>query len=288
MQYTTAISRLITGDLLFYQDFKDTFVCNTQRNCNNAYLANSCFIRISKILLYAIHNTRVMCTSAIIVVLSGFQRYFCMQYTTRTCEVADRSRLFYQDFKDTFVCNTQLDWVGRLRRVGCFIRISKILLYAIHNVSVSIRELLTLFYQDFKDTFVCNTQQSFNLLFLCKCCFIRISKILLYAIHNPFGILTFWKPVVFSGFQRYFCMQYTTNNLSTEHLCKLFYQDFKDTFVCNTQLAAPLQNLRRRCFIRISKILLYAIHNILILIAPSNFVVLSGFQRYFCMQYTTY
>ena len=68
--------------------------------------------------------------------------------------------------------------------------------------------------------------------------------------------------VVLSGFQRYFCMQYTTELDKMEQAAKLFYQDFKDTFVCNTQ----------PCFaaLRIAV------------------VVLSGFQRYFCMQYTTH
>ena len=66
-----------------------------------------------------------------------------------------------------------------------------------------------LFYQDFKDTFVCNTQHVTTTLQRYK--------------------------VVLSGFQRYFCMQYTTFTL----------QVYKDQ------------------------------------------VVLSGFQRYFCMQYTT-
>ena len=119
------------------------------------------------------------------VVLSGFQRYFCMQYTT------------YSD----------------LSREIC-------------------------------------------------CCFIRISKILLYAIHN----FTDWKigasRVVLSGFQRYFCMQYTTLIIK--------------------YCVSP------RCFIRISKILLYAIHNIYESKMKVSYVVLSGFQRYFCMQYTTY
>ena len=67
---------------------------------------------------------------------------------------------------------------------GCFIRISKILLYAIHNKRGVYYDVDELFYQDFKDTFVCNTQ----LIASTDICII----------------------VVLSGFQRYFCMQYTT------------------------------------------------------------------------------
>ena len=92
--------------------------------------------------------------------------------------------LFYQDFKDTFVCNTQPCAVVALCACGCFIRISKILLYAIHNNNVFRNVRATLFYQDFKDTFVCNTQ--------------------------PTPIIAILNVVVLSGFQRYFCMQYTT------------------------------------------------------------------------------
>ena len=117
-----------------------------------------CFIRISKILLYAIHN---------IVATGSFS-----------------SSLFYQDFKDTFVCNTQQPPMLTASNNGCFIRISKILLYAIHNFVVMVPHGLSLFYQDFKDTFVCNTQQSSRRYGGVVRCFIRISKILLYAIHN--------------------------------------------------------------------------------------------------------
>ena len=118
-------------------------------------------------------------------------------------------------------------------------------------------------------------------------CFIRISKILLYAIHNEFDALSGDTSVVLSGFQRYFCMQYTTARVYDKACVKLFYQDFKDTFVCNTQLLDIRGDLSQSCFIRISKILLYAIHNTLSTHPPLLYVVLSGFQRYFCMQYTT-
>ena len=107
MQYTTDCQCLLAPHQLFYQDFKDTFVCNTQRNTADVMIADGCFIRISKILLYAIHNTRMVIQSNYSVVLSGFQRYFCMQYTTITKEKEILAMLFYQDFKDTFVCNTQ-------------------------------------------------------------------------------------------------------------------------------------------------------------------------------------
>ena len=118
-----------------------------------------------------------------------------------------------------------------------------------------------LFYQDFKDTFVCNTQRERETWGGCGCCFIRISKILLYAIHNARREQSVFVRVVLSGFQRYFCMQYTTRRVNLSRL--------------------------RGCFIRISKILLYAIHNESEDGDQTEEVVLSGFQRYFCMQYTT-
>ena len=221
----------------------------------------SCVIRISKILLYAIHNGRPRRWSSIGVVLSGFQRYFCMQYTT--------------------------SWWWNPTFISCVIRISKILLYAIHNQSVphcgrrwvvlsgfqryfcmqytteplgDVRvELLC--YQDFKDTFVCNTQRHTQCSHIRRSCVIRISKILLYAIHNPPRRQPNATNVVLSGFQRYFCMQYTTVYVKSVKESGLCYQDFKDTFVCNTQLVLHCR--------------------------LSIIVVLSGFQRYFCMQYTT-
>ena len=118
-----------------------------------------------------------------------------------------------------------------------------------------------MFYQDFKDTFVCNTQLVMKEVQQIEGCFIRISKILLYAIHNEQYRYSPHKQVVLSGFQRYFCMQYTTIWLMSYHLLVLFYQDFKDTFVCNTQRRSVDIPLGQSCFIRISKILLYAIHN---------------------------
>ena len=82
-------------------------------------------------------------------------------------------------------------------------------------------------------------------------------------------------------------MQYTTITNDDERKSRLFYQDFKDTFVCNTQPQLQYNDDDSGCFIRISKILLYAIHNYVTRGVIDNMVVLSGFQRYFCMQYTT-
>ena len=56
MQYTTFGAFMPQRLVLFYQDFKDTFVCNTQRREGIIDSRDSCFIRISKIHLYAIHN----------------------------------------------------------------------------------------------------------------------------------------------------------------------------------------------------------------------------------------
>ena len=201
MQYTTFGIRRIESGELFYQDFKDTFVCNTQHWSEWEEYSYGCFIRISKILLYAIHNRCHLGVCTGVVVLSGFQRYFCMQYTTLRQQCTGIGRLFYQDFKDTFVCNTQ------------------------HCLGISPYKLS---------------------------CFIRISKILLYAIHNYFAMVVFRNRVVLSGFQRYFCMQYTTTQERFINDVPLFYQDFKDTFVCNTQLRSFHLIRLQGCFIRIS------------------------------------
>ena len=158
MQYTTVRASELLPSRLFYQDFKDTFVCNTQlyfepyycicvvlsgfqryfcmqyttvRLCS--HLQHGCFIRISKILLYAIHNKCKIRLLPLKVVLSGFQRYFCMQYTTDIEEWCYRHQLFYQDFKDTFVCNTQLVDEPRESGSRCFIRMSMNNLKDIHN-----------------------------------------------------------------------------------------------------------------------------------------------------------
>ena len=109
-----------------------------------------------------------------------------MQYTTYHAATGACTTLFYQDFKDTFVCNTQRHRVVIDEAKSCFIRISKILLYAIHNTTPISLSQYKLFYQDFKDTFVCNTQHMKAYMSEQPRCFIRISKILLYAIHNPY------------------------------------------------------------------------------------------------------
>ena len=173
---------------MFYQDFKDTFVCNTQQFRDIELEIFSCFIRISKILLYAIHNISCCDWCVHHVVLSGFQRYFCMQYTTSSCSNRWGEKLFYQDFKDTFVCNTQHNShitlaiqvvLSGFQRYFC-------MQYTTHE-GVYVRAT-SLFYQDFKDTFVCNTQPIPSVAKSGKGCFIRISKILLYAIHNCINI----------------------------------------------------------------------------------------------------
>ena len=127
--------------MLFYQDFKDTFVCYTQRGYIDFRAIIRCFIRISKILLYAIHNSQYKTPDRLRVVLSGFQRYFCMLYTTQMVLVPITKMLFYQDFKDTFVCYTQQRISLFRKGRGCFIRISKILLYAIHNRQAKLLDL---------------------------------------------------------------------------------------------------------------------------------------------------
>ena len=124
-----------------------------------------------------------------------------MQYTTQYLYIDMHAWLFYQDFKDTFVCNTQLHHRNMAHTSRCFIRISKILLYAIHNITSTICNKILLFYQDFKDTFVCNTQPCYATSGARYCCFIRISKILLYAIHNNDCPYDFKNVVVLSGFQ---------------------------------------------------------------------------------------
>ena len=124
MQYTTSSSSPPAPTPLFYQDFKDTFGCNTQPRSSSGQKTTRCFIMISKILLYAIHNTIQEDDTSCQVVLSGFQRYFCMQYTTLFKKMTPAAKLFYQDFKDTFGCNTQhcaCRWDGVW---SCFIRMS--------------------------------------------------------------------------------------------------------------------------------------------------------------------
>ena len=195
---------------LCYQDFKDTFVCNTQQETIVWNTFARCVIRISKILLYAIHNPCRSIWSARWVVLSGFQRYFCMQYTTNWHFLRLRALLCYQDFKDTFVCNTQQLPKHRSHENSCVIRISKILLYAIHNSSILTMVSLNVVLSGFQRYFCMQYTTGWPIPTNSRCCVIRISKILLYAIHNTKPNLKFNDYVVLSGFQRYFCMQYTT------------------------------------------------------------------------------
>ncbi len=133
MLYTTLVLFFLFHIWLFYQDFKDTFVCYTQLITKERTLQ--------------------------VVVLSGFQRYFCMLYTTLQYISTRADLLFYQDFKDTFVCYTQL--LGSLfssisvvlsgfQRYFCMLYTTGVL---------GGRTELLLFYQDFKDTFVCYTQR---------------------------------------------------------------------------------------------------------------------------------
>lgn len=66
--------------MLFYQDFNEQFEGHTQ-------------LQISS------HGF-------ISVVLSGFQRYFCMQYTTSEAEYKRLLKLFYQDVNEQFCCKS--------------------------------------------------------------------------------------------------------------------------------------------------------------------------------------
>ena len=74
-----------------------------------------------------------------------------MQYTTTSLIQAPELPLYYQDFKDTFVCNTQHEDSVVIVRVSCIIRISKILLYAIHNMLNRTENDSKLYYQDFNE-----------------------------------------------------------------------------------------------------------------------------------------
>ena len=184
MQYTTEPTPRIFIGMLFYQDFKDTFVCNTQPCVHRRNMINCCFIRISKILLYAIHNRAIPRRGASGVVLSGFQRYFCMQYTTPSRLSVTLSALFYQDFKDTFGCNTQPFIISSLMLCVVLSWFQRYICMQYTTMDSMCFILLWLFYLDFKDTFGCNTQPLKGQNFRILRCFIRISKILLYAIHN--------------------------------------------------------------------------------------------------------
>ena len=175
MQYTTKRRKPARRNTLCYQDFKDTFVCNTQRDEFISALGSSCVIRISKILLYAIHNLAPQPTPRNLVVLSGFQRYFCMQYTTMVMNISLRVELCYQDFKDTFVCNTQRATIHNAAKP---VVLSGFQRYFCMQYTTRVTARLPsspLCYQDFKDTFVCNTQPRAWQFLSTDCCVIRIS-----------------------------------------------------------------------------------------------------------------
>lgn len=53
-----------------------------------------------------IHNFDATADKHTDVVLSGFQRYFCMQYTTSEAEYKRLLKLFYQDVNEQFCCKS--------------------------------------------------------------------------------------------------------------------------------------------------------------------------------------
>ena len=59
--------------MLFYQDFNEQFEGYTQRHGDLLGQHQRCFIRISMNNLKDIHNTEVLITDWVEVVLSGFQ-----------------------------------------------------------------------------------------------------------------------------------------------------------------------------------------------------------------------
>ena len=205
MQYTTYLNGIITQNLLYYQDFKDTFVCNTQRSTSCTLPRARCIIRISKILLYAIHN--IHSGTVVTVTRSG-----------TVVEVIHSGTVVEVIHSGTVAIITHSGTTSKTTRSGTVVTIthSGTTAITIHSGTTSNTTrsgtvvTITLYYQDFKDTFVCNTQLIPYCRRLCMCCIIRISKILLYAIHNPRRVSSATPIVVLSGFQRYFCMQYTT------------------------------------------------------------------------------
>ena len=82
-----------------------------------------------------------------------------MQYTTHISLRADIDELCCQDFRDTFVCNTQRLSPPAISLLRCFIMISKILLYAIHNIPFASAIDKKLCYQDFNEQFDCKSTQ---------------------------------------------------------------------------------------------------------------------------------
>ena len=186
--------------------------------------------------------------------------------------------LFYQDFNEQFEGYTQR--VGtRQRSVSCcFIRISMNNLKDIHNLHVkgvdiskvvlsgfqwTIWRIYTtssiistswtmLFYQDFNEQFEGYTQLGFGRSCRALCCFIRISMNNLKDIHNFWVGFCAWLLVVLSGFQWTIWRIYTTSTQPQTSTRTLFYQDFKDTFVCNTQHQRQNISAFSSCFIKMS------------------------------------
>ena len=131
-----------------------------------------------------------------------------MQYTTYPRLWLRPPTLFYQNFKDTFVCNTQLALGLSIRFWCCFIRISMILLDAIHN---------------------CRRHSVWKH----SGCVIRISKILLDAIHNLIvSLFPCWE-VVLSGFQWTICLQKYRKNRK--------YANLHEIILIFQKKALPLQ-----------------------------------------------
>ena len=73
---------MLKADMLFYQDFNEQLEGYTQLSGGVYSTLGGCFIRISMNNSKDIHNWALGLRSMSQVVLSGFQRYFCMQYTT--------------------------------------------------------------------------------------------------------------------------------------------------------------------------------------------------------------
>ena len=88
-----------------------------------------------------------------------------MLYTTGCVVLQEKFELFYQDFKDTFVCYTQRTYDSYFMLICCFIRISMNNLKDIHNI------LTNNFYYFFRKIvfflyFICTCQK--NVLPLCR------------------------------------------------------------------------------------------------------------------------
>ena len=260
-----------------------------------------------------IHNSATSAIALGFVVLSGFQWTIWRIYTTTNNIAQINKELFYQDFNEQFEGYTQL-WVENdFATVRCFIRISMNNLKDIHNcasflnstmrvvlsgfqwtiwrIYTTIHSMLVfflqLFYQDFNEQFEGYTQRFYFCRSAILCCFIRISMNNLKDIHNSNRDCDTLSCVVLSGFQWTIWRIYTTYYCCVGTGEMLFYQDFNEQFEGYTQLVRFVHCSLHCCFIRISMNNLKDIHNCCARLRISSPVVLSGFQRYFCMQYTT-